>query len=215
MGHYSAASEAELEMRVRQELGEPQSEAPKAQPHEPSPAPRPAQTKPPAPISKSQPETPMRRAFSLPKTAGGDTLLVLPEDRDIPPGLVNERRWVSWKAEWDEGKKKWKKPPRSVRTGKQIGAIAKYLDDFGTFAEARAAAEKFDCSGVGFVLLARDGRVGIDFDHCIRTHENGQFIDPAAWTYLDKWFGETYQEVSPWVTACPPCASGRCPTRRR
>lgn len=169
---------------------------------------RDAKTEPPRPVSKSRPDLPTRRAYELPKTADGDTLLVLPEERDVPPGIVDQKRWVPWDARWDQGKKKFNKPPRSCHTGKQTGPIAKNIAEFGTFAEARAAAEKFNCSGVGFVLLAGDGRVGIDFDHCI---SDDHAIDPAAWDWLGKWFAETYQEISPSGDGIHALCLGRMP----
>ena len=43
------------------------------------------------PVSKPRPEKPARCALSLPDTANGDTLLVLPEERDVPPAILNER----------------------------------------------------------------------------------------------------------------------------
>src|SRR6266446_8902701 len=163
---------------------------------------------PPKQAPQSHDEKPERRAWSLPKTADGDTLLMLPTDRDIPPGLLNEKRWLIWKAEWDSSGK-FKKPPRSPFTGQKIGATEKYLSDFGTFAEARAAAEKFNSSGLGFVFLRGDKRVAIDFDHCIKTiaeeHDvpgghvksNSPAINREVWPWLDQWFANTYQEVSP------------------
>lgn len=158
-------------------------------------------------VTGSGPTEPVRRALCLPKTADGNTLLVLPEARHVPSELVTEKRWVIWKAEWNG--KKWAKPPRSPRTNEKIGPSMEWSAHFTDFETAIAGADRFDASGIGLMFFKPDGRVAIDFDHCITVvtedHDipgghitsTSPAINPQVWNWLGKWFSTTYQEISP------------------
>lgn len=116
----------------------------------------------------------------------------LPTADNVPAELRHLKRWVGWRAQWDESKKKWKKPPHSPVTGKGIGAVEKYIDHWLTFDEAIDGVHKHGLDGVGFVFKDGDGYVGIDFDDCRTTDGT---LDPAAAAWL-RWF-PTYTEISP------------------
>ena len=151
---YSAGTSAELKLKLREHVAGVQF-ADEPEKVGASVEARDARPELPVAVSKTEPATPARRAYKLPKTADGDTLLVLPEIRNVPPGIADEKRWVPWDAKWDQGKKKFNEPPRSCHSGKQTGPIAKNIAEFGTFAQARAAAEKFNCSGRGVCAAGR------------------------------------------------------------
>lgn len=114
-----------------------------------------------------------------------------PTADQVPAELRSLKRWIGWRAEWNENKSKWMKPPASPVTGEGIGATEKYIDHFLTFDEAVAGAEKNSLDGVGFVFMAADGFVGIDFDDC----RIDGIVQPEVLAWL-KWF-PTYAEISP------------------
>jgi len=89
-----------------------------------------------------------------------------PTADQVPVELRSLKRWCGWKAAWDDSKQKWRKPPHSPVTGEAIGAVEKWNAHWLTFVEARAGVEKNNLDGVGFVFVAADGYVGIDFDDC-------------------------------------------------
>jgi hypothetical protein len=115
----------------------------------------------------------------------------LPTLEQVPEELRPLKRWVGWRAVYDENKKKWKKPPHSPVTGEGIGAVEKWAEHWLTFEEARAGVVKHKLDGVGFVFKDGDGYVGIDFDDCRVDGKNHSVVD--SWL---KWL-PTYAEVSP------------------
>lgn len=127
----------------------------------------------------------------------------LPTVSQVPEELRLLKRWVGWRATYDESKGKWRKPPHSPVTGEGIGATEKYLVDFLTFEEALTGVEKFKLDGVGFVFVDGDGYVGIDFDDCITEGS----IHPEVITWL-RWF-PSYQEISPSGTGVHAIVKGK------
>jgi primase-polymerase (primpol)-like protein len=122
----------------------------------------------------------------------------LPTADQVPSELLGLKRWVGWQAVWDSSRKKWKKPPRSPVTGECIGANTPkegktdWSSHWLTFDEARAGAIKHKLDGIGFVFVAADGYVGIDFDNCVKDG----VIDPVVLSWL-QWFTGAYVEFSP------------------
>lgn len=134
----------------------------------------------------------------------------------IPEELKSSRRWVVWRYEMRKGK--WTKvlyQPRAFDGRYQRGK-SNEAETWGPFAEAvrvlesargRAAGGRFD--GVGYVLAADDGVVGIDLDHCLT--EDGRLEDWAA-GWLDR-LGATYTEVSPSGRGIKAFYRGRLPAK--
>ena len=131
---------------------------------------------------------------------------LLPRPSQVPPALINLKRWVCWKKVSDEeksrrtGKPEFRKPPFSPTTGGAIGATQKYVDHFVDFETAREAVKRFKLDGLGFVFLEGDDFVGIDFDDCVTTQRikghDAYVTHPEIENWL-KWFATTYQEYSP------------------
>src|SRR5579863_7950789 len=88
----------------------------------------------------------------------------LPVADSVPRELRKLKRWVGWRAVWDEAKKGYRKPPHSPVTGEAIGAVAKWASHWLTFDEAIDGAIKHHLDGVGFVFQETDGYAGVDFD---------------------------------------------------
>ncbi len=114
-----------------------------------------------------------------------------PTVNQVPAELRGLLRWIAWRATWDEGKKKWRKPPYSPTTGEAIGAVRKYSNHFTSLDAALTGAAKHHLDGVGFVFLAEDGLIGIDFDGCIKDN----VVHPVVEQWL-RWF-PSYVERSP------------------
>jgi putative DNA primase/helicase len=121
-------------------------------------------------------------------------LRTLPTADQVPAFLAVLPRWVCWRKMQDEKNPgKFRKPPFSTLTGKQIGAVEKYAAEFTDFATARAFAVRHKMSGVGFVFRQGDELVGIDIDGAI---DGSGAIDPEVSNWL-KWFSQTWAHYSP------------------
>jgi putative DNA primase/helicase len=79
-----------------------------------------------------------------------------------PNELKQTPRWVCWRLVQKPGKTKPDKIPIDPKTGQ--AAKSNDTSTWGTFDQALAAKEKFDCTGIGFML--GNGVFGIDMDHC-------------------------------------------------
>lgn len=112
----------------------------------------------------------------------------LPVDIDnIPERLRRYDHFVLWQyAIVDD---ELKKPPFDPKTGRR--ASVRRPDTWGSFADAQNAYATGHFAGIGIVLTADMGIVGIDIDHCIVA---GQLTDEARAiiTALD-----SYTEASP------------------
>jgi KaiC/GvpD/RAD55 family RecA-like ATPase len=94
----------------------------------------------------------------------------------LPSDLVEDARWVNWKAEDRDGK--WTKVP--YVPGSRRKASSTDPATWGTFWEAADASTEGDC-GIGFVL--GDGWLGVDFDDVAdATQPNG--MEPWVWEWL-------------------------------
>ena len=103
---------------------------------------------------------------------------------NIPPALTTERRWVTWRYEWDGNR--WTKRPYQVQ-----GVLAKSNDPstWCAFDAAVSARHAFD--GLGFVL--GDGWAGVDLDEC---WADGSPV-PDAQGILSRLAATCYVEQSP------------------
>jgi hypothetical protein len=94
----------------------------------------------------------------------------------LPSDLVEDARWVNWKAEERDGK--WTKVP--YVPGSRRRASSTDSATWGTFWEAADSSTEGDC-GIGFVL--GDGWLGVDFDDVAdATQPNG--MAPWVWEWL-------------------------------
>lgn len=112
----------------------------------------------------------------------------LPVDfANIPERLRDFDHFVLW--QYDLVEDELKKPPFDPKTGRR--ASVRRPDTWGSFADAQRAYETRQFAGIGIVLTADMGIVGIDIDHCIVA---GQLTDEARAiiTALD-----SYTEASP------------------
>jgi uncharacterized protein DUF5906 len=124
----------------------------------------------------------------------------------IPPDLVNQKRWIGWKAVLEEGKTKVTKKPYSPVDGSPRGAVKKNQQHFLTFAEAYLGVVKYELDGIGYVFL-EDGFVGIDLDNCV---SDGK-LKPTVENFWLKFFERTYVEFSPSCTGIHIICRGKIP----
>lgn len=123
--------------------------------------------------------------------------LALPIDRDrIPKQLTDLNRWVPWRAGQPNEFGKFSKVPISPKTGRPISANDP--TNWLSFADACAAYDRGECSGIGIALseqpaIQTEGHpvylVAIDLDNC------GERMGAVKehWEQL----GRPYVEVSP------------------
>ena len=118
--------------------------------------------------------------------------------------LKKARRWVCWKRVTRDGKTT--KPPFNPRTG--YGAKTNDPDTWGTYEEAKAAHERGDYDGIGFVFTDTEF-FGIDLDHVL----NEGKISAAAEDVLKT--VESYTEKSPSGDGLHILCRGRAPEGAR
>lgn len=123
--------------------------------------------------------------------------------KEIPAELKALPQWVCYgKAGTQPGDKLYKKP-FNPRTG--YGAKAGQPDTWATFAEAAAAVESGQYTGIGFEFAEDGGYIGIDFDHCI---ENGAL---SEWAMERVEWLNSYTEISPSGTGLHIICKGKLP----
>jgi len=137
----------------------------------------------------------------LPKTA--KPAPALPTLDQVPEELRLLKRWVGWRATWDEFKKKWKKPPCSAVTGEEKG----WPESGVTFAEALHGAQALGLSGVGFIFNGEE-YFGVDFDDCV----TDGVIHSEVRNLLQ--FLPTYQEISPSGSGVHAICRGKLPNNK-
>jgi hypothetical protein len=108
----------------------------------------------------------------------------------IPYKLRSYRQFVVWRYE-DHGEPKLRKVPKNPRTGNR--ASVSNPASWGTLAEALAAYNAEDYSGIGFVFTTNDNFAGIDLDKC-RNPETGE---------VEPWAREIMQRVGGWWEISP------------
>jgi hypothetical protein len=114
----------------------------------------------------------------------------------IPPQLRALKQWVCWRYEYQpqrSAEKPWTKVPINPYSGKHASSTNPMT--WGTFDDALTCFRRphQNLDGIGFVVIAKNGLVGIDLDHC-RDPDAGDII-PWARAIVDRL--QTYTEVSP------------------
>lgn len=106
----------------------------------------------------------------------------------LPADMKTHKRWVLWRWIWRDTK--WDKPPFTLD-----GTLASSTDPekWATYEEASAALAGGSFDGLGYVMGAGSGKIGVDFDYC-RDPDTGVVSEPAATLIRDL---GTYAEVSP------------------
>lgn len=100
--------------------------------------------------------------------------------------LKLQSRWVCYKSPSD-------KAPMCATTGRN--AASTDPKTWATYAQAKAACQRYGWHGVGIVLTG-DGVVGIDIDDCIEYIDDDATVKPSASVYRSRLL-HTYAEVSP------------------
>lgn len=108
-----------------------------------------------------------------------------------PASLRDLPIWCVWNSETFQNEHKPRKVPYYTHGGRRYGKQGDDQDraKLTTFEEAKKAAIRRGMTGVGFALLAGDGRIVIDLDKCFK---NGK-LDPVVAGLI----GDTYAEYSP------------------
>lgn len=122
---------------------------------------------------------------------------LIPQAGGMPAELRARDQWVCWGWEYrPEQTKPWTKPPVDAFTAKMASTTApdtwnSHAMAVARYTNQRGAGRKLD--GIGYVLTAADGLVGVDLDHC-RDPETGKL---EAWA--EKIVGRlnSYTEVTP------------------
>ncbi len=125
----------------------------------------------------------------------------------IPAELRHIPRWVCWKGVYDEGRKKWGKPPFDPETGRMVDYTnAAALNSFDDVVKQYSQHQDM-VSGIGFVF-PDEGLTGIDFDN-VRDPASGECVDDWAKRWIERL--NSYTEVSPsrtgfkvWIRAKKP-----------
>jgi hypothetical protein len=112
-----------------------------------------------------------------------------PRPENFPAELIEQNRWVVWKAEGPAGTKPVKVPYDPTLAGAH--AKVNEPNTWGTFAQADAAYSEGGFTGFGIVLNG-DGLAGIDIDNCI---VDGN-IEARAIALMEQ-LGVGYVELSP------------------
>jgi hypothetical protein len=113
----------------------------------------------------------------------------------IPKDLQNKNRWILWRYELrttSKGAQKWAKVPKNIRGGPASSTDPATWSSFDDAVDAYIdSGDRFE--GVGFVLDASDGVVGVDLDDH-RDPATGE-LDQLAKSAVESMHG--YWEVSP------------------
>lgn len=128
-----------------------------------------------------------------------------PNFNDIPADLKALPAWVVWKLEPRPDQAKPAKVPYNPRTGRRADSTRP--DTGGAFEEAKAAYEHGGYAGVGIILAAGSGLVGVDLDNC-RDPETGAV---EQWAQAIVAALSAYAEVSPSGTGLRIFVWGRKP----
>jgi putative DNA primase/helicase len=129
----------------------------------------------------------------------------------IPSDLRALDRWVVWKWEWSEDKRKWDKPPYRARDPRRH-AKATDPKTWASFADAMTTYRRGGVDGIGFAVTKDDPFCGVDVDDC-RDPATGA-LTPEAQNIVDGLC--SYTEVTPsgtgvrvWVQATLPGPGNR------
>lgn len=113
--------------------------------------------------------------------------------KELLPDLTALSQWVAYHLGNPDTKGKRTKIPKCVdSTGTLKNASTTNPDNWMTFGQAAACAQKYGLAGVGFVFTKDDPFVGVDIDHCV--DENGNLVDEAAALVQEL---SSYTEITP------------------
>ena len=123
--------------------------------------------------------------------------------------MMDHPHWIAWRAGKPDPKTlKFKKTPINIHTGNSATGghkTGEYLKNCGTFEQAISSLQKFNLTGVGFVVNEKDPVVAVDIDDCIEdrtiTAEAQEIIDQA----------KSYTEISPSGTGIRIFVLGKLP----
>ena len=110
---------------------------------------------------------------------------------NVPEELKARRQWMAWRRGKTKADGRFDKPPVSLRGG--FDGSTNNSEDWGTFEEAVAFAERHGLPGVEFVFTEDDPYCGVDLDHC-RDPETEEI---AGWAREIIRELDSYTEVSP------------------
>jgi len=148
----------------------------------------------------------VRRVSQEPPQGQESKVLIPVEANGIPDALKKLNQWVVWSYRLVDGK--FKKPPLNPRTMRD--ASTNDPSTWADFAAALAVYEDGKADGIGIVMRAGSGVVGIDLDRCI--DENGN-VEPNALRIVE--MINSYTELSPSGTGLHIFALAELPVARR
>ena len=147
------------------------------------------------------------RSVSHSPCGGQESKVLIPvEATGIPDALKKLNQWVVWSYRLVDGKQK--KPPLNPRTMRD--ASTNDPSTWADFAAALAVYEDGKADGIGVVMRAGSGVVGIDLDRCI--DENGN-VEPNALRIVE--MIDSYAEISPSGTGLHVFALAELPVAHR
>ncbi|MDD3030730.1 MAG: hypothetical protein PHS57_10735 [Alphaproteobacteria bacterium] len=150
--------------------------------------------------------TDLHRVSQEPCDGQGPKARISVEPAGIPDALKRLNQWVVWSYRLVDGKQK--KPPLNPRTMRDASTNDPHT--WSDFEHALAVYEDGKADGIGVVMRAGSGVVGIDLDRCI--DENGN-VEPNALRIVE--MINSYTELSPSGTGLHVFALADLPVARR
>lgn len=130
---------------------------------------------------------------------------IAPDLARIPAELRKHKRWVLYRAVFNERREKWDKIPMHPNGfGVSTAKPGRCVSFDAACAALRAKPDQFD--GIGYVLTGPHGVVGVDLDQCVST--SGE-VAPWAVEVVQQLGG--YAELSPSRTGLRVMALGEVP----
>ena len=148
----------------------------------------------------------VRSVSHSPCDGQGSKVLIPVEPPGIPDALKGLNQWVVWNYRQVDGK--LKKPPLNPRTMRDAGTNDPHT--WSDFATALAVYEDGKADGIGVVMRAGSGVVGIDLDDCIAPDGT---VEPNALRIVE--MINSYTELSPSGTGLHVFALAELPVARR
>jgi putative DNA primase/helicase len=130
----------------------------------------------------------------------------------IPPELRQERRFLCWRHEWEQRRKRWAKVPYQANGKRASSTDPTTWTDFPTALSAYLASRTrpgIPFSGIGFAL--GEGWAGVDLDRCRDPHTGT--LEPWAIAIIGE--VDSYTEISPSGTGVKIFVRGQLPEGRR
>lgn len=148
----------------------------------------------------------VRRVSQEPPQGQESKVLIPVEATGIPDALKKLNQWVVWSYRLIDGK--FKKPPLNPVTMRD--ASTNDPSTWADFAAALAVYEDGKADGIGVVMRAGSGVVGIDLDDCIAPDGT---VEPNALRIVE--MIDSYAEISPSGTGLHVFALAELPVARR